>query len=72
MKPINPITRLLATTFLSVALGASVFAASQSYSVAKSTTSSVEFNFRVTLIPVPGKVNDLKAALQRLAPRGLH
>ena len=63
MKPINPITRLLATTFLSVALGASVFAASQSYSVAKSTTSSVEFNFRVTLIPVPGKVNDLKAAL---------
>ncbi len=51
-------TTLLAATLLTGA----VLATSQSYSALKAS-SSVEFNFFVTLIPVPGKVNGLSADL---------
>ena len=55
--------RWLPTTLLAASLLAgAVLATSQSYSAAQAG-SSVEFNFRVTLIPVPGKVNGLSADL---------
>jgi polyisoprenoid-binding protein YceI len=57
------IRRWLPTTLLAASLlTGAVLAASQNYS-ALNPSSSVEFNFFVTLIPVPGKVNGLSADL---------
>jgi polyisoprenoid-binding protein YceI len=53
------LTALLTTT----ALGLTALAANQPYSVTSTPAASAEFNFRVTLIPVPGKVNAVTAAL---------
>jgi polyisoprenoid-binding protein YceI len=49
---------LLATIF-----GMSALAASQNYVVTKSLPALAEFNFSVTLIPIPGKVNAVSANL---------
>ena len=54
---------VLAVSLLSTAITTAVLASSQTYRTSSSTPSNVEFNFRVTLIPVPGKVNDLSAKL---------
>jgi polyisoprenoid-binding protein YceI len=63
IKPRSRLKFLLSAALLSASLGASVIASNQTYGVAKSPNSSVEFNFRVTLIPVPGTINSLKADL---------
>jgi polyisoprenoid-binding protein YceI len=44
-------------------LAVTAFASSQTYGIAQNAPAAAEFNFRVTLIPVPGKVNAVSAAL---------
>ena len=61
MKPLSTSTVLLAT-LLAVAFTAGIgLAADRAFVAAKSPQAKAEFNFRVTLIPVPGTVNALSA-----------
>jgi polyisoprenoid-binding protein YceI len=61
------LTTLLATT----ALGLTALATNQPYGVTSTPAATAEFNFRVTLIPVPGKVNAVTAALN-VDPKNLN
>ena len=62
----NPIRRHFRTSLTALlaitALGITALAANQNY-INNPSTSSAEFNFRVTLIPVPGKINAVSANL---------
>jgi polyisoprenoid-binding protein YceI len=59
---LQPFGILLATT---IAFGLSAtIAAPRAYTVAKTPEASAEFNFRVTLIPVPGTVKAVEAQLR--------
>ncbi len=62
----NPIRRHFRTSFTALlaitALGITALAANQNY-INNPSTSSAEFNFRVTLIPVPGKIKAVSANL---------
>jgi polyisoprenoid-binding protein YceI len=63
-QPKHPtLTTLLASTILTTALSITALAANQNYSITNTPTASAEFNFRVTLIPVPGKINAVSANL---------
>jgi polyisoprenoid-binding protein YceI len=53
----------LALGLIVLGLGASV-AAPRAFMIAKTPESSAEFNFRVTLIPVPGTVKGIEAQLR--------
>ena len=60
----RPIARSLLITALTAALTVSALAAaSQPYRIATASPASAEFNFRVTLIPVPGRINAVTAKL---------
>jgi polyisoprenoid-binding protein YceI len=48
---------------LTAALTITALAANQPYTIANQPTATAEFNFRVTLIPVPGHVNAVSAKL---------
>jgi polyisoprenoid-binding protein YceI len=48
---------------LTTALTITALAANQPYTVANTPAATAEFNFRVTLIPVPGHVNAVNATL---------
>lgn len=62
----NPIRRHFRTSLTALlaitALGITALAANQNY-INNPSTSSAEFNFRVTLIPVPGKIKAVSANL---------
>jgi polyisoprenoid-binding protein YceI len=63
-QPKHPtLTTLLASTILTTALSITALAANQNYSITNTPTASAEFNFRVTLIPVPGKINAVSTNL---------
>ena len=67
----RPIARSILITALTAALTVSALAAtSQPYRVAIASSASAEFNFRVTLIPVPGRINAVTAKLN-LDPQNL-
>ena len=58
------IARSILITALTAALTVSALAAiNQPYRVATASPASAEFNFRVTLIPVPGQINAVTAKL---------
>jgi polyisoprenoid-binding protein YceI len=62
-QPKRPtLTTLFASTILTTALSITAIAANQNY-INTPSTASAEFNFRVTLIPVPGKINAVSANL---------
>ena len=54
---------ILITTLSITTLSITALAANQNYSIINTPTASAEFNFRVTLIPVPGKINAVSANL---------
>ncbi len=58
----NRSTKSILAALLTTALTVTALAVNQPYSVAN-TAASAEFNFRVTLIPVPGHVNAVSAKL---------
>jgi polyisoprenoid-binding protein YceI len=63
-QPNRPtLTTLLASTTLITALSITALATNQNYTINTPSTASAEFNFRVTLIPVPGKINAVSANL---------
>lgn len=64
------IARSIFATVLTAALTVTALAANQPYRVARATPASAEFNFRVTLIPVPGQINAVTAKLN-LDPQNL-
>ena len=59
-----PLTTLVTSVILTAALGITALAANQNYTINSPSTASAEFNFRVTLIPVPGKINAVSANLK--------
>jgi polyisoprenoid-binding protein YceI len=63
MNLIPPRIRLALSGLLLSTLAVTALASSQTYSTLQSAPAAAEFNFRVTLIPVPGKVNGVNAAL---------
>jgi polyisoprenoid-binding protein YceI len=56
-------TKSILAALLTSALTVTALAVNQPYSVANTPAASAEFNFRVTLIPVPGHVNAVSAKL---------
>jgi polyisoprenoid-binding protein YceI len=56
--------------FLTTALTVTALAVNQPYTVSNTPNASAEFNFRVTLIPVPGHINAVSAKLN-LDPKNL-
>jgi polyisoprenoid-binding protein YceI len=63
MNQISPRVRLALGALLLSTLAVTAIASSQTYSVAQNAPAAAEFNFRVTLIPVPGKVSGVSGAL---------
>jgi polyisoprenoid-binding protein YceI len=65
--PLSPLSHrtlaTLAVMALTVALTGTVLAANKTYSIASSVAATAEFNFSVTLIPIPGRINAVTAAL---------
>jgi polyisoprenoid-binding protein YceI len=68
--PSNRLARPALVALLSATLTVTALAASQPYRVSEVTPASAEFNFRVTLIPVPGHINAVRASL-KLDPKDL-
>jgi polyisoprenoid-binding protein YceI len=66
----NRSTKSILAAFLTAALTVTALAANQPYTVTATPTGSAEFNFRVTLIPVPGHINAVNAKLN-LDPKNL-
>jgi polyisoprenoid-binding protein YceI len=60
--PTSP-ARLAIAAAIAASLTVTALASSQRYTVASAAPATASFNFRVTLIPVPGTVNAVKAAL---------
>jgi polyisoprenoid-binding protein YceI len=59
----NRSTKSILAAFLTAAMTVTALAVNQPYTVANTPNASAEFNFRVTLIPVPGKINAVSAKL---------
>ena len=62
-RKLAPTTAKLASAVLVAAMSLTALAADQNYAINNPGTASATFNFRVTLIPVPGKVNAVNANL---------
>ncbi len=64
MNPINVATiRPALLALMTAALTISALAANPSYQVATTPAATAEFNFSVTLIPIPGRINAVSANL---------
>ncbi len=64
MKPMqSPKFRPLLLALFGAALSISALAANTNYRVANAPAATAEFNFSVTLIPIPGRINAVSAAL---------